>query len=149
MSTKTDLDALSELVFGRTRARLQGMTDHEYRRAPAPPPFTTLEWRLRHLADAYGNTRNSEWLGVAVDAPAVSIPGDADAAAAIELLERAYQRWAATLVALSDDQLDAPLGPAAGPFAAESKRSFVLHMLDEFIHHGAEIGVLRDLFRGS
>jgi len=40
-----------------------------------------------------------------------------------------------------------PPGPVAGPFAGDDKASFVLHQLDEQIHHGAELGVLRDLYR--
>ena len=36
----------------------------------------------------------------------------------------------------------------AGPEYAERPRAgYVLHMLDEFIHHGAEISLLRDLWR--
>ena len=39
-----------------------------------------------------------------------------------------------------------PLGPVAGPYAKDDKASLVLHQLDEQIHHGAELGVLRDLY---
>lgn len=38
------------------------------------------------------------------------------------------------------------LGAVAGPFASGTLASFVLHMLDEFIHHGAELALLRDLY---
>jgi hypothetical protein len=36
----------------------------------------------------------------------------------------------------------------AGPdYADRTRAAYVLHMLDEFIHHGAEIALLRDLWR--
>jgi len=38
------------------------------------------------------------------------------------------------------------MGTIAGPFAELDKASLVLHQLDEQIHHGAELGVLRDLY---
>jgi hypothetical protein len=39
--------------------------------------------------------------------------------------------------------------PIAGPYAQESRRAFILHQLDELIHHRAEVGVLRDLYRAT
>jgi hypothetical protein len=39
------------------------------------------------------------------------------------------------------------LSPVAGPFAASDKTTLVLHQLDEQMHHGAELGLLRDLHR--
>jgi hypothetical protein len=38
------------------------------------------------------------------------------------------------------------MGPVAGPYAEADAASLVLHQLDEQIHHGAELGVLRDLY---
>jgi len=38
------------------------------------------------------------------------------------------------------------MGLIAGPFADLDKASLLLHRLDEQIHHGAELGVLRDLY---
>jgi hypothetical protein len=37
------------------------------------------------------------------------------------------------------------LGPVAGPYADSDKGAFVLHQIDEMIHHGAELALLRDL----
>lgn len=35
----------------------------------------------------------------------------------------------------------------SGPYAEGTRVSWVLHVLDEVIHHGAEVGLLRDLYR--
>jgi hypothetical protein len=41
-------------------------------------------------------------------------------------------------------RLDERLG---GAFADSTRRAFALHILDELIHHGAEVALLRDLYR--
>jgi hypothetical protein len=41
------------------------------------------------------------------------------------------------------------MGDVAGPYAEYDGTSFALHILDELIHHGAEVGVLRDLYRAQ
>jgi hypothetical protein len=43
--------------------------------------------------------------------------------------------------------LDDPIGPAFGPYATSSTADLGLHVLDEFIHHAAEVSLLRDLYR--
>lgn len=40
-----------------------------------------------------------------------------------------------------------PIGEIGGPFADSTRRAFALHILDELIHHGAEVALLRDLYR--
>ncbi|GAA3431286.1 hypothetical protein [Kutzneria kofuensis] len=37
-------------------------------------------------------------------------------------------------------------GSRGGFYASDTRRSFVLHILDELIHHGAEAALLRDLY---
>jgi ankyrin repeat protein len=41
------------------------------------------------------------------------------------------------------------MGPIAGPYAADDGTAFALHILDELIHHGAEVGAVRDFYRGT
>jgi hypothetical protein len=53
------------------------------------------------------------------------------------------------LDAVTEDQLGEPIGRIGGPYARSTKAAFVLHQLDEAIHHGAELGVVRDLYRWS
>lgn len=38
-----------------------------------------------------------------------------------------------------------PIGSVAGLYSATSRRSLVLHLYDELIHHAAEVSLLRDL----
>ena len=42
-----------------------------------------------------------------------------------------------------------PLGPSWGPYADADTLDLALHVLDEVIHHGAEVGVLRDLWKAG
>jgi len=53
-----------------------------------------------------------------------------------------------SLVADESVDLDDEFGGAAGPFADATRRSFVLHVADELIHHSAESALLRDLYAG-
>lgn len=163
-----DLLGLSEYTFGRTRERLAGLTEDELfwepatwcwsiRRIgdrwqsdgsafpPAAPVITTIAWRLAHLVDVYGSTRNPTWLGTPVPdelrGPTGTVAGE------LERLDAGFARWKAALEATDDDVLAATLGSVGGQYADGTKAAFVLHQLDEAIHHGAEIGVLRDLYR--
>lgn len=172
-----ELVVLSDEVWQRIRARLEGLSDDEYFWEPAegcwtvrpradgtwtadwplprpePEPFTTIAWRLWHLLDMYGENRAPEWLGVPPQGDPIGMddPGGeppSTATAAVALLERAHDRWDAHLALATDAVLAEPIGPVAGPLYAERTRTaYVLHMLDEFIHHGAEIALLRDLWR--
>jgi hypothetical protein len=174
---KTELISLSEYVYtGRIRPRLEGITDDEYLWEPVAgcwslrpdddgrlrvdgarplstehPPFTTLAWRLWHLIGCYGDRRNAVWLGVppAEQSFETFDPAPASAADALDALDAAYEWWAATLAWLDNSQLEEQLGPVAGPYADASKAGFVLHQLDEVIHHGAETALVRDLYRAQ
>jgi uncharacterized damage-inducible protein DinB len=171
-----NLVQLSDYVWERTRGRFQGLTDDEYFWEPVkgcwslrpdtdgayradweagadPPPFTTVAWRMWHLVGVYGERRNREWLAL----PPGQEPGRFDrtapapsnAIAAAETLAAAHAEWAAVLGQLTDATLQEKLGPVAGPFAGSDRAGFVLHMIDEAIHHAAEIALLRDLWRGQ
>lgn len=168
---------LSDDVWGRTRARVEGLTDEEYLWEPAPgcwslrprrggtwmidwpiprpepEPFTTIAWRLWHLIDMYGEDRAPKWLDLPPQGTPIGFDGPdrappATAAEAIGRLEQAHDRWDAHLGLVDDDRLGQVIGPVAGPqYADRTRAAYVLHMLDEFIHHGAEIALLRDLWR--
>ncbi len=43
----------------------------------------------------------------------------------------------------------AELGPAFGPWAESNKADSLLHVVDELIHHGAEVALLRDLYAAT
>jgi hypothetical protein len=171
-NARADILALSDYVYQRTRRRLAGLTDHEYFWEPVPgcctvrrtqsgdyraddphragnASFTTIAWRLWHLIENYGAKRQPQWLGV--ERPPGGFergdPAPPTAAQAITVLDRAHDFWRGVLQELPAASWWEPLGPIAGEYAESSKASLVLHHLDEQIHHGAELGVLRDLYR--
>lgn len=174
-STKQELVGLSEWVWSRTRSRLEGLSDEEMFWEPYPgcwsvrqlgdgawaadttipppdvPPLTTIAWRLVHLTGCYGQARNSAFLAVEVATEPsevwAAIPGTAGAALAD--LTRAQEHWHEILSATSDDSLGEPLGAIGGPWSEQTRSAFAFHMLDEMIHHGAELAVMRDLYRAS
>jgi hypothetical protein len=111
---------------------------------PDPPPVTTIAWRLGHLLVGVLGARNAAHFG----GPPVSYadfdyPGTA--AGALAQLDDAYARWVDGVRGIGD--LGAPCGPAEGDFADWPMAALVLHINREVIHHGAEIALLRDLYR--
>ncbi len=115
---------------------------------PDPPPVTTIAWRLGHVIVGVLGTRNaSHFGGPPVDYRSFDYAGTADAALA--QLDEAYGRWVAGVGALDGTGLAAPCGPAEGPYAEWSMAALVLHINREIIHHGAEIALLRDLYRAQ
>lgn len=126
---------------------MAGLGDEERRRQPSPDARVTLRWRLRHMTELLCEERNAAWLGLAaaaeVDAPR---PEATDAATALTHLDEAFARWRAHLAAAPGEAFGEATGPAAGQYAAATRRSFALHIADEFIHHGAEAALLRDLY---
>jgi len=62
-------------------------------------------------------------------------------------VEREYAAWKAGVAALGEAGLREQVGPAEGPFRESPFAELVLHINREVIHHGAEIALLRDLYR--
>jgi hypothetical protein len=123
---------------------------------PDPPPVTTIGWRLAHIAVANLGTRVSAYFGDGTVPDDVDMfdarhrpPVPGNAGDAIALLEDVYARWRDGIASLDDEQLAARLGPKGGPLAADPMASLVLHVSRETMHHGGEIGVLRDLYRAQ
>jgi hypothetical protein len=113
---------------------------------PDPPPVTTIAWRLGHITvGVLGMRAASHFGGPPFDYATYRYPGDA--ASALDQLDAAYASWMAGVRGLSPDRLARPIGPAEGPWADHSMAELVLHINRETIHHGAEIALLRDLYR--
>lgn len=167
------------------RPRLEGLTDHEYLwepvegcwsvrpgpdgvwrmdayhdldGAPDPPPFTTIAWRMGHIAAHCLGARAANHFGDGPPGFAVArstggalaadtVAWPATAAEAIAFVEDAYARWKAGVVALGAEGLARACGPAEGPYADHPMAALVLHINREVIHHGAEVACLRDLYR--
>lgn len=62
-------------------------------------------------------------------------------------LEARYTAWREGLVGLDEVWWGASLGVDWGQYADSNTLDLALHVLDEVVHHGAEVGLLRDLFR--
>lgn len=147
------------------RPRLQGLTDDEYvwqpvpdcwtvhpdgsvdfaDPEPTPAPFTTIAWRLAHVIVGVFAMRNHSHFG----APPASYQTwsyGTDAATALRQLDEQYGTWIDGVRAMSADDLNRPCGPAEGPYADYPMLALVLHINREFIHHGAEIACIRDLY---
>ena len=113
---------------------------------PDPPPVTTIAWRLAHvIVGVFAMRSASHFGGPPTDWG--THPYAATADEALAQLDDAYACWAAGVRALGEDGLARPCGPAEGPYAREPMATLVLHIHREAIHHGAEVALLRDLYR--
>ena len=165
--------------FGSVTVRMNGLTDDELFWKPAPdawcldrrgdelfgnwppgsrgeavPPVTTIAWRLAHIANGcFMNRWHTHFGGGPTDWLAEPLPSNA--ADALAHLEAWKQKWCESVRSAGQDRLWQPLGDsefdvgimqlgATDPFIG-----LVLHMNREVMHHGAEICLLRDLYRAS
>lgn len=111
---------------------------------PDPPPVTTIAWRLVHLC-AWTDVYRDWTFGVArLRLPSLEVPGSAQAAR--QWLERAQDAFAAEVSKLVDADLEEPRPWHAGGMLPIGQ--LVEGIAVEHVHHGAEIGLLRDLHRG-
>jgi hypothetical protein len=130
------------------------VVDHEDP-VPDPPPVTTIAWRLVHIGVGCFATRVNTFFGdgsVPDDTHMFDprhIPADLPITAAdgLAFLEHWYRRWNTSIRGLTDQELSQPLGPKGAFFADDSMLGLVIHINREAIHHGAEIALLRDLYR--
>ena len=178
VSISSHLLAMSDWVWERTSARLRGLSDEEYlwepvpgcwtvrphdpdrggpwrmdgpEPAPSPPPFTTIAWRLEHTADLYAAdlTRRLLRPGAPAEPPPIDGGVPPTAAAGIDRISRAHDRWRSHLAAADEEVFDRALPEDAPHWANGTGMAYVLVMLDEFAHHGAEVALLRDLFAAT
>ncbi len=115
---------------------------------PDPAPVTTIAWRMAHIiVEVFGERVHSHFGGPAIDLDTFPFAGTA--AEALDQLDAGYAAWVAGVRALGDDGMARPCGPAEGPFAEAPLAALMLHINREVLHHGAEISLLRDLYRAS
>lgn len=113
---------------------------------PTPPPVTTLAWRVGHIVvGVFGQRIAAHFGGPPCDYDSFAYAGTA--AEALRQLDEAYAGWVKGVRGLGEDGLARPCGPAEGPYAQAPLAALVLHINREAIHHGAEISLLRDLYR--
>jgi hypothetical protein len=158
-------------AWGRLDRRLEGLPDDEYvwepvagswtvRRTdagwtadwadpdPDPAPVTTIAWRIWHLASGcFADYLDRSPAGRPLEVEGAQWHGDA--ATALRDLRTAAAAFRDNAVAMGEDGIWEPLGPAWGPYADDSWAALVVHAVDELAHHGAEIALLRDLYRAQ
>ena len=119
----------------------------------APEPVTTIAWRLAHIAVGCASRASTFFGDGTVPAEAdmfdprhrpASLPATADAA--LVYLHDSYAWWHDGIAGLGEAELLQPLGPRGGWFAEDSMAGLILHLNREVMHHGGEIGLLRDLY---
>jgi hypothetical protein len=159
----TDAELWWEPVAGAWTLRPGDDGEHRYEWPPGsqgeePPPFTTLVWRLCHLVYPALAKWALELEGdpdAEAKAYALVFPSTADEAVAVT--DECWDRWRGAVGSLTDTDMwrslqgaglaiDVPvmrLG-AGDPFV-----NYMLHQHRELIHHGAEICLLRDLYRAQ
>jgi hypothetical protein len=112
---------------------------------PHPIPVTTIVWRLGHIGGTlFGFARMRFGDGQRVTLTDLHVPPHAEDVSAF--LTDHYRLWMDSLLALPEAAWSQPLGASFGLYAESNTFDLALHVLDELVHHAAEIGVLRDLW---
>lgn len=119
----------------------------EYESDPDPAPFTTLAWRVAHLAG--GMTLRADYtVGTkALTWDAYVMPHTAESGMAA--VEQAGAAWRATMVDVTDAELD-QVGRSSFPWGLDPGLPYISiawWVNQELLHHGGEIGLLRDIYR--
>jgi hypothetical protein len=124
---------------------------------PEPPPVTTIAWRMVHVGRDVLGIRARAFFGPHEGLEDADMwdrrlwpdPLPATANDAIAMLDRSYGHWREGVRALNAEAIERPLGPKGSWFAEESMAALVLHLNREVMAHGAEICLLRDLYRAK
>ncbi len=106
----------------------------------------TINWRLWHIAVDCLDGYSSGLFGRTF----ASVEGQQwhlDPPPAIADLEHAYRGFRDACAARGVDEWWVELGPNFGPWHAHNLFDLVEHAQHEVAHHGAEVGLLRDLYR--
>ena len=115
--------------------------------------MTTIAWRMMHIAATGLANRAGAFFGedpfpdVDMNDPKrypTSVPGTA--ADAVAYLEQTYGAWHAGISSLSETDMARKLGPKGGQYADDTMAGLIVHINREVMHHGGEIGLLRDLY---
>jgi DinB superfamily len=125
------------------------------RREPVPPPVTTIAWRIVHIAGAMAIRTNTFFESEPGNESDMHHPSrrprdvPTTAEEGLRLLAREYEAWHGAISALDVEGFERPLGPRGSYFADSPMIALILHVNREVIHHGGEVGVLRDLYRAG
>ena len=115
-------------------------------RDPDPTPVTTIAWRLGHLHLDFAGTW--EWTFGERRAPDLLVDFTPSADLALERFWATVDRWRDSVAAMTPEQLDT-VGFCQYPNSSAPEEPFITVIWAsnlEFIHHMAEIALLRDLW---
>lgn len=136
---------------GPRATNLAGAGDWGRDTAPDPhpwrPPFTTIAWRLSHLSEGLTLRADHTTGEHALTRDDYRISGDVESALAA--FDSGAAAWRETLVGIGDAALDT-VGYSTYPHGNDLQEPFIVIVWwvnQELLHHGAEIGLLRDLYR--
>jgi DinB superfamily len=114
---------------------------------PEPPPFTTIAWRLSHLSELL--TLRADHTNGSHTLTRDDYPVAGDAATAVAALDAGARAWRSALLDVDDHALGT-VGHSTYPHGSDADEPFidvVWWVNQELLHHGAEIALLRDLYR--
>ncbi|MFE1774367.1 DinB family protein [Streptomyces sp. NPDC059008] len=114
---------------------------------PSPAPLTTLAWRLSHLAEML--TLRADHTAGSRRLTRADYVSSGDAAGAVAAFDAGATAWRDTLAGVDDAGLDT-VGLCTFPHGSDPEEPFldiVWWVNQELLHHGAEIALLRDLYR--
>jgi len=144
-------DAVSRMAAGKG----DFVIDFEFP-DPDPAPVTTIAWRLVHIIAVFG-ARTANHFGDANPAirdrftgawwETFETPGTADGALAV--LDEVHEAWVAGLRTLDDEALWRKVGPVESAYQDFPYVTLMLHINREYLHHSAEVLLLRDLYRAQ
>jgi hypothetical protein len=128
--------------------RVEEVLAHPGTPEPDQTPVTTIAWRLSHLHFHFAG--GWEWtFGERRQEPKQLVDFTPSASLALERFWALIDRWRDSVGAVTDEQLDT-VGFSQYPYASDPDEPFIGVLSGanlEFIHHMAEIALLRDLWR--
>ncbi|MER5794758.1 DinB family protein [Streptomyces sp. NPDC001980] len=114
---------------------------------PWPPPFTTIAWRLSHLSELL--TLRADHTAGGHGLTRDDYPVSGDVTEAVAAFDAGATAWRKVLLSVDDAALDT-VGYCTYPHGSDPDEPFidiVWWVNQELLHHGAEIALLRDLYR--
>ncbi|MER7688941.1 DinB family protein [Streptomyces sp. NPDC097610] len=128
--------------------RVEQILAHTGTPEPDTTPITTIAWRLAHLHFHFAG--GWEWtFGERRQEPKTLVDFTPSAAVALERFWALIDRWRDDVAALTNEQLDM-VGFSQYPYGSDPDDPYIAVLSGanlEFIHHMAEIALLRDLWR--
>ncbi|MFD7553044.1 DinB family protein [Streptomyces sp. NPDC059835] len=116
---------------------------------PWPPPFTTIAWRLSHVTEML--TLRADHTAGTRTLTRDDYRAKGTAAGAVTGFDTAATAWRNALLSVDEAALDT-VGYCTYPHGGDAEEPFIeiaWWVNQELLHHGAEIALLRDLYRSG